>query len=123
MTKQMITQDGRPAFVVIPIEEWRRIEAALEDRADAASLRAFLKNPSETFPDSVVAAILDGTHPLKALHDDRGMAQADLAKVSGTTSVYISQIERGERRAGRNLRAKLGKALRVEPDLLERDAE
>ena len=121
MTKQIITQGGRPAFVVIPIEEWRRIEATLEDRTDAASLRAFLKNPSETFPDSVVAAILDGAHPLKALRDHRGMTQADLAKEAGTSAVYISQIERGERRAGRKLRAKLGKALRVEPDLLECD--
>jgi DNA-binding XRE family transcriptional regulator len=123
MTKQIITQGGRPAFVVIPIEEWRRIEATLEDRAGAASLRAFLKNPSETFPDSAVAAILDGTHPLKALRDHRGMTQAELAKESGTSSVYISQIERGERRAGRKLRAKLGKALRVEPDLLERHGD
>jgi len=112
---------GKPAFVVIPIEEWRDIEATLEDRADAAAVRAFLKNPAETFPDSVLAAILDGIHPLKALREHRGMTQAALAKASGTSSVYISQIERSCRRAGRKLRAKLGKALRIEPDLLERD--
>ncbi len=67
---------------MIPTEEWRRIEAKLADRADAASLRAFLKNSTESFPDSVVAAILDGTHPLKALRDHRGMMQAELAKES-----------------------------------------
>ncbi len=121
MSRQIISQGGKPAFVVIPIEEWRRIEATLEDRADAASVRAFLKNPGETFPDSVVAAILNGAHPLKALREHRGMTQAALAKASGTSSVYISQIERGSRSAGRQLRAKLGKALRVEPDLLRRD--
>ncbi|MGO8918544.1 MAG: type II toxin-antitoxin system prevent-host-death family antitoxin [Stellaceae bacterium] len=119
MTRQIITLGGKPAFVVIPIEEWRRIEATLEDRADAASVRAFLRHPTETFPDSVVAAILDGTHPLKALREHRGLTQADLAKASGTSSVYISQIERGERRAGRKLRAKLGRALGAEPKLLE----
>jgi hypothetical protein len=121
VTKQIITQRGKPAFVVLPIEEWRRIEAVLEDRADAASLRAFLKDPTETFPDSVLAAILDDAHPLKALRDHRGLTQAGLAEASETSSVYISQIERGERRAGRKLRAKLGKALRVAPALLERD--
>jgi DNA-binding XRE family transcriptional regulator len=121
MTRQIITQGGKPAFVVIPIEEWRRIEATLEDRADAASVRAFLRNPTVTFPDSVVAALLDGTHPLKTLREHRGMTQAELAKASGTSSVYISQIERGERRAGRKLRTKLGKALHIEPDLLEPD--
>ena len=119
MSRQIITQGGKPAFVVIPIEEWRRIEATLEDRADVASVRAFLKNPTETFPDAVVSAILNGTPPLKALREHRGLTQAGLAKASVTSAVYISQIERGDRRAGRKLLAKLGKALHVEAGLLE----
>jgi DNA-binding XRE family transcriptional regulator len=123
MTRQFIARDGKPAFVVIPIAEWRRIEATLEDRADAAAVRAFLKNPGETFPDGVVAAILGGAHPLKALREHRGMTQAELAKACATSPVYLSQIERGARRAGRKLRAKLGKALRVAPGLLEKNGE
>jgi DNA-binding XRE family transcriptional regulator len=119
MSRQIITQGGKPAFVVIPIEEWRRIEATLEDRADVASVRAFLKNPTETFPDAVVSAILNGTSPLKALREHRGLTQAGLAKASATSAVYISQIERGERRAGRKLLAKLAKTLQVEAGLLE----
>ena len=118
MSRQIITQGGKPAFVVIPIEEWRRIEATLEDHLDASAVRAFLKNPTEAFPDSVMAAILDGAHPLKALREHRGLTQADLATACATSAVYISQIDRGGRRAGRKLLAKLGKALRVEPGLL-----
>ncbi len=118
MSRQIITRDGKPAYVVIPIEEWRGIEAALEDRIDAAAVRAFRKNPTETFPDSVVAAILDGAHPLKAVREHRGLTQAALAKIAGTSSVYVSQIERGRRRAGRKLRAKLATALNVEAGLL-----
>jgi DNA-binding XRE family transcriptional regulator len=94
----------------------------LEDRVDAAALRAFLRNPTETFPDSVVAAILDGTHPVKALREHRRMTQTELAKAAGTRPVYLSQIERGQRRAGRKLRAKLGRALRVDSDLLRPEA-
>jgi len=120
MSRQIINQGGKPAFVVIPIDEWRRIEATLEDRIDAAAVRAFVKKPGETFPDSVVAAILDGAHPLRAMREHRDMTQAELAKSSGTSAVYISQIERGDRHAGRKLRARLGKALRVDADLLER---
>lgn len=119
MSRQVINQGGKPAFVVIPIDEWRRIEATLEDRIDAAAVRAFAENRGETFPDSVVASILDGAHPLKAMREYRSMTQAELAKSSGTSAVYISQIERGDRHAGRKLRTKLGKALRVEADLLE----
>ena len=121
MSRQIITQGGKPAFVVIPIEEWRRIEATLEDRADGAAVRAFLKSPTETFPDAVVAAILNGMPPLKALREHRGLTQADLAKACATSAVYISQIERGTRRAGRTLAAKLGKALGVEAGLLQDD--
>lgn len=121
MTRRIITQDGKPAFVVIPIAEWRRIKATLEDRADAAAVRAFLKHPTETFPDAVVAAILDGVHPIKALREHRGMTQARLAKAAGTSPVYLSQIERGERRAGRKLRTKLGTALGIAADLLDRN--
>ncbi|HEY4404116.1 MAG TPA: helix-turn-helix domain-containing protein [Xanthobacteraceae bacterium] len=121
MNRQIIKKGGKPAFVVIPIEEWRRIEAALEDRADTAAVRAFLKNPAETFPDAAVAAILEGTHPVKAMREYRGMTQVALAQAGGTSSVYISQIERGKRRSGRRLLAKLGQALGVPSDLLERN--
>jgi DNA-binding XRE family transcriptional regulator len=119
MAWQMITHRGKAAFVVVPIEEWRRIEATLEDRADAAAVRDFLSNPGETFPDSVVAAILDGVPPIKVLRNHRRMTQVQLARTSGTSAVYLSQIERGTRRAGRKLLAKLGKALGVEPSLLD----
>lgn len=93
----------------------------MEDRVDAAAIRAFLKNLSETIPHSVLAAVLDGSHPIKAFREHRGMTQAQLAKATGTSSAYISQIERNGRRAGRKLRVKLAKTLRVAPDLLERD--
>lgn len=123
MNRQIIKKGGKPAFVVIPIEEWRRIEATLEDRADVAAVRAFLKNPTETFPDTVVAAILDGAHPVKAMREHRGMTQAELAQAARTSPVYISQIERRKRRSGRRLLAKLGGALGVASDLLAWDED
>lgn len=119
MTRQFIHQGGKPAFVVIPIDEWRAINTALEDRTDAAAVRAFLKAPSETFPDSLAAALLGGAHPVKMFRKHRAMTQAQLAAAIGTSPVYISQIERGERRAGRKLLHKLSRALGVEIDLLE----
>jgi len=116
--RQIIMRNGRPVAVVVPIAEWQRIEAALEDRADAAAVLAYLDQPGEAFPDAVLAAILDGTPPLKALREHRGLTQARLARAAGTSSVYISQIERGEREAGRALIRKLAKALKVDPELL-----
>jgi DNA-binding XRE family transcriptional regulator len=121
MNRQIITQDGKPAFMVIPIGEWRQIEAALEDRLDVRAVRGFRENPSETFPDSVAAALIAGRAPLKAFREHRGLTQAELAKAAGTSAVYISQLERGIRRMGRKLRAKLGGVLVIEPALLEDD--
>jgi DNA-binding XRE family transcriptional regulator len=121
MNRQIITQDGKPAFVVIPIGEWRRIEAALEDRLDARAVRGFREAPSETFPDSVAAALIAGVPPLKAFREHRGLTQAELAGRAGTSAVYISQLERGARRMGRKLRAKLADVLRIEPGLLDND--
>lgn len=60
-----------------------------------------------------------GTSPLKALGEHHGLTQAGLAKASATNAVYISQIERGDRRAGRKLLAKLAQVLQVEAGLLE----
>jgi DNA-binding XRE family transcriptional regulator len=119
--RQFISQNGKPAFVVIPIDEWKRIEATLEDRADVAAVRAFQRNPSQTYPDSVVAVILEGVHPIKAFREYRHMTQAQLAAKVGTSAVYISQLERGDRRAGRKLRVKIGAVLEVDADLLERN--
>jgi DNA-binding XRE family transcriptional regulator len=123
MTRQFISQGGKPALVVIPIDEWRRIEATLGDRIDVAAVRAFCDNPSETYPDSIVAAILDGAHPVKAMREYRGLTRRELAAAAGTSSIYLSQIERGNRRAGRKLLAKLGKALAVDPDILSHREE
>ncbi len=119
---QVIRQDGRPAFVVIPIKEWRRIEARLQDKEDAAAVRGFLNDPAETFPDAVVAALLDGRHPVKVFREHRGLTQARLANAAETSAVYLSQIERGGRQAGRKLLAKLSTALRVDAKLLEPQA-
>ena len=118
MNRQFIKKGGKPTFVVIPIEEWRRIEATLEDRADIAAVRAFLKSPSETYPDDVVAAILAGTNPIKAMREHRGMTQVELARAAGTSPIYLSQIERGKRRCGRTLLAKLSRSLGVPAELL-----
>ncbi|MDP2330144.1 MAG: helix-turn-helix transcriptional regulator [Reyranella sp.] len=49
------------------------------------------------------------------------ITQGGLAKVCATSAVHISQIERGGRRAGRKLLAKLGKALNVDAGLLAQD--
>ncbi len=119
MSKQIIKENGKPAFVVIPWKEWQRIESVLEDRADSEAVRAFLENPEESFPEDVVHALaIEREHPLKVFRSYRGLTQAALARAAGTSAVYLSQIERGRRSPGRKLLAKLARALDIDADLL-----
>jgi transcriptional regulator with XRE-family HTH domain len=115
---QIISRNGKPAFAVIPIEEWNRIQEIIEDRADIAAVRAYRASPGESFPDAVLGALLDGAHPVKVFREHRGLTQAGLAKAVGTSAVYVSQIERGERPAGRRLLPRIAEALRVDIDML-----
>ena len=53
---QIIGKDGEPEYAVVPIEEYRRVVAALEDAADSASIeRAWAEDAAgETIPGEVV---------------------------------------------------------------------
>ncbi len=119
MNRQIIMQGGKPAFVVIPIDEWRRIESTLEGRIDAAAVASFWENPEETFPDSVVEALLAGGSPSRTFREYRGLTQEELARAAGTSPIYISQIERTGAVGPKTL-AKIAKALNVDPGLLKR---
>ena len=65
---QIIEKDGRPEYAVVPIDEYRRMVASLEESADRAAIeRAVRENAAgETVPGEVVHAILDGVPPLRA---------------------------------------------------------
>lgn len=51
---QIIEQDGKPAFVVLPIEEWERILDRIEDLEDEAAIRNFHEQGERTYPSDVV---------------------------------------------------------------------
>src|SRR5271155_750496 len=99
MTKpQIIESDGQPAFVVLPIAEWRRIEEILEDAADNAALDDWRNNPTETFPVDIADALIAGENPFRVFRRHRGLSQTDLARSAGISVPYLNQIEAGKRR-------------------------
>lgn len=64
---QIIEKDGKPEYAVIPIAEWRRIEAMLDELADIRDLDAALAKPDRRMlPFEVTSAILDGASPIRA---------------------------------------------------------
>ncbi|MEO5338761.1 MAG: helix-turn-helix transcriptional regulator [Magnetospirillum sp. WYHS-4] len=120
MAKPQIINDeqGRPAFAVIPWDVWERVRPYAEDDSDEALFDAAIARKSETFPAKVVDAILEGTSPVKAFRQHRGLTQAVLAKKAGITPLYLSQIETGRRTGSLETLRALAKALGLDVTLL-----
>lgn len=117
---QTIEKDGEPEYAVVPIEEYRRMVAALEDAADVAAIvRAWDEDAAgETVPGEVVNAILDGASPLRAWRLYRRLTLDVLAERIGVSKGYLSQIEKGRKRGTLSVFRGLADALGVSIDEL-----
>lgn len=124
---QIMEEDGRPEHAVVPIDEYRRMVASLEESADRTAIeRAVRENAAgETVPSEVVHAILDGTPPLQAWRRHRGLTLGGLAARVGVTKGHLSQIENGRKSGTPDLVRRLPAALGVTLDDLTgwRDAD
>ena len=117
---QIIEKDGKPEYVVVPIEAYRRMVAALEDAADSAAIeRAWAEDAAgETVPGEVVEAILDGGSPLRVWRKHRAFTLDALAERAGVSKGYLSQIENGQKPGTLGLFRRLAGVLDVAMDQL-----
>lgn len=100
---QIINQDGHPAFVVIPYDEY---------------VRTFRKTPripeSGNIPNDVVWLSVDKGYTLaRAWREYLGLTQADVAARMGISQAALSQMESGERKLRKASLERLAKALGV----------
>lgn len=111
---QIIAKNGRPEFYVVPAEMWEQVRGALEDAEDLADIERFDRDDDGVrFPQSVALAMADGVAPLRAWRECRDMTQEQLARASGVSKPFISQIEGGKRVGSAATLQKLAKALDV----------
>ena len=114
---QIIEREGKPEYAVIPIAEWRRIEALLEELEDIRDFDAALvKQERRMIPFEVTSAILDGTSPVRAWREHRGLSRSDLARAAGMDTPRLEEIEDGTQRATPAALRRLAKALRTHPE-------
>jgi DNA-binding XRE family transcriptional regulator len=114
---QIIEQDGRPAFAVVRIEDWQRIEELLEDLEENRMADEVLTDPNEEFvPTEVVGQLLDGQNPIRVWRAYRELTQKQLAAEVGIATAYLSQLENGRRKASQDVLVRLARALRVDVD-------
>lgn len=109
---QIIEREGKPEYAVIPIAEWRRIEALLEELEDIRDLDTALAKPDRRMlPFEVTSAILDGASPIRAWREHRGLSQSALAQAAGIGATELAKLEDGTQGATPAALRGLAKAL------------
>ncbi|MCY3761515.1 MAG: helix-turn-helix transcriptional regulator [Gemmatimonadetes bacterium] len=108
---------GRPAFAVIPWDQYARLQNDEETLLSAEELYDLAKaEGGESFPIEVADRLITGENPVKVYRNYRGITQKELASAANIHSVYLSQIETGKRIGSARTLAALARALHVTVD-------
>ena len=122
MTVKILEAKGKPAFAVLPYDEYVALRELAEDAEDAAALARFAKRyatgEEETVPAAVVDRLLAGEPPLRVWREFRGVSAAQLASAVNITPAHISKLESGRGEPSVSLLKKLAHALRVDMEAL-----
>lgn len=95
---QVIEQDGKRLFYVVPADIWERVKEMVADAEDAAAYAEAVANDDGVrYPAPVAHAMADGAHPLKAWREHKGLSLQALATAAGVSKPCVSQIEGGKR--------------------------
>jgi DNA-binding XRE family transcriptional regulator len=117
MSVQVLEKNGKPAFAVLPYEEYLALLELAEDADDAAALARFAKRfgrgKEETVPVELVDRLLAGESPLRVWREHRGMTAAEVAAAVGVTPAHMSKMESGKGDPSVSVLKKLAGVLRV----------
>jgi hypothetical protein len=120
---QVIEEHGRPAYAVLRWSEWERVAEELEDRARGAIAdevcRDLEAGREVLLPVEVALRIADGTSPVRAVREWRGLDADELAGRAGLATADLSAIEAGRKEATGGALEALAAALEVPRALLE----
>jgi DNA-binding XRE family transcriptional regulator len=120
MTVQVIQNNGKPEWAVVPYEDYLRlIEQAemLQDVQDYDAVQAALKSGEEELISvEMVDALLSGGNPVKIWREYRGISQFELAQKAGISVPYLSQLETNKRRGSMGVLSAIAKALQIPLD-------
>lgn len=115
---QIIYQDGKPAFAVLPWKhyEFFRKHVAEAELTDEALMTLADLEDDEIIPICVSERLSAGEHPLKVFREYRDMTQKALAETVGISPEYVSQIESGKKQASVDTLQALAEALSLNLD-------
>ncbi|SBV91369.1 Phage-related transcriptional regulator [uncultured Alphaproteobacteria bacterium] len=81
--------------VTIPQEEYDALLARVEDLDDILAANAAMTGAR--LPHECAMRIIDGQHPTRVWREYRGFSALALAKKSGVSQAYLSEIETGKK--------------------------
>ncbi len=120
MSVQVIHQNGKPEYAVLPYPEYLVLVEQAEMLEDIRSYdnakKSIASGNEELFPASVVDALADGENPIKVWREYRGLTQQQVAEEIGISVPFVSQLETEKRRASIEVMKKLASMLHVEID-------
>ncbi len=105
---QVIEQNGKPAFAVIPFEQFEKMaEQYVPDESNVS------------FPHEVVKANFNGDSMTKAWREYLGLTQEELATRAGMSQPAIVKLEKTDANPRRNTLKKLATAMGLVLEQLE----
>lgn len=93
-------ETGKEAFVVVPVDRFRKIEAAAQKTHDFKQLSKLFQieqDANDLIPADVIRDIAEGIHPVRAWRNFKKLKAVELASQSGISPAYLSEIETGKK--------------------------
>ena len=113
---QTIYQNGVPAFVVVPFDDFIREHPQEARELLTASPRI---PEGDSIPHEVVGKVVKYEQTcLRAWREYLGLTQAEVAERVGITQAALSQMETGGKKLRKATREKLASALGINPEQL-----
>lgn len=111
---QIIEHDGKPAYVLVPYEDYQGSLKTDEQLLDEARTH----DTGTRYPHDVTWRLVNGDNPIKVIREWKGLSQADLADKAGVSVNFISMLETGRRPLTAKTALALAHAMAVDADVL-----
>lgn len=105
---QIIIQNGKPAFAVIPWDEYQEL---IHNQADNSE-------PDVWFPNEVVKANVRGETLVKAWREYSKLTQQELAEKADMKQSALARLESGNTKPRKSTLKKIAEALEIELEQL-----
>jgi len=120
MSVQVINQNGKPEYAVLPYPDYLLLVEQAEMLEDVHSYdeakNSIASGNEELIPAYMVNALADGENPIKVWREYRELTQQKIAEEIGISIPFVSQLETGKRKASIHVMRKLALLLNVDID-------